>query len=132
MSGLSFVDRTSGEDKTEDARAIMREKAPELLGLMAQVCDIHTAVGLVLVVLQLCQSRFQSCTFFASVLLLCWCFDAAERFVVTLLMLTIDRETADQHTILKECGSFYKAFVQRKVYRKQTKKRVYVQIRCAS
>lgn len=37
MDGLSFVDRASGEDKTEAARAIMREKAPELLQMMAQV-----------------------------------------------------------------------------------------------
>lgn len=37
VSGLSFVDSSSGEDKTEAARAIMREKAPELLQLMAQV-----------------------------------------------------------------------------------------------
>lgn len=37
MDGLSFVDRVSGEDKTEAARAIMREKAPELLQMMAQV-----------------------------------------------------------------------------------------------
>lgn len=37
VSGLSFVDRTTGEDKTERARAIMKEKAPELLDLIAQV-----------------------------------------------------------------------------------------------
>lgn len=37
VDGLSFVDRASGEDKTEAARAIMREKAPELLKMMAQV-----------------------------------------------------------------------------------------------
>ena len=37
VAGLSFVDRASGEDKTEAARAIMQEKAPELLELMAQV-----------------------------------------------------------------------------------------------
>eukprot|EP00904_Undaria_pinnatifida_P006265 jgi/Undpi1/2769/HiC_scaffold_14.g06146.m1 len=36
VAGLSFVDRASGEDKTEAARAIMQEKAPELLELMAQ------------------------------------------------------------------------------------------------
>lgn len=38
VSGLSFVDRATGEDKTDTARAILREKAPELLDLMAQVC----------------------------------------------------------------------------------------------
>lgn len=37
VSGLSFLDRETGEDKTETARSIMREKAPELLELMAQV-----------------------------------------------------------------------------------------------
>ncbi|CAM9989162.1 unnamed protein product [Hapterophycus canaliculatus] len=37
VSGLSFADRKTGEDKTEAARAIMREKAPELLELFAQV-----------------------------------------------------------------------------------------------
>lgn len=34
---MSFVDRATGDDKTEAARAILREKAPELLELMAQV-----------------------------------------------------------------------------------------------
>lgn len=37
VSSLSFVDRATGDDKTEAARAILREKAPELLELMAQV-----------------------------------------------------------------------------------------------
>lgn len=37
MSELSFCDPTTGEDKTEQAKKLMREKAPELLQLMAQV-----------------------------------------------------------------------------------------------
>lgn len=37
MSELSFSDVTTGDDQTETARAIMREKAPELLRFMAQV-----------------------------------------------------------------------------------------------
>lgn len=41
VSELLFVDRATGEDKTESARAILREKAPELLELMAQV-TAHT------------------------------------------------------------------------------------------
>lgn len=37
VSGLSFVDQTSGEDRTAAAREIMLQKAPELLELLAQV-----------------------------------------------------------------------------------------------
>lgn len=42
VSELLFVDRATGEDKTESARMILREKAPELLELMAQVTRRHT------------------------------------------------------------------------------------------
>ncbi|CAM9241903.1 unnamed protein product [Ectocarpus sp. 8 AP-2014] len=44
VSELLFVDRATGEDKTESARAVLREKAPELLELMAQT-TVFTSFG---------------------------------------------------------------------------------------
>eukprot|EP00752_Nemacystus_decipiens_P018200 g16329.t1 len=44
VSSLSFVDRATGDDKTESARAILREKAPELLELVAQT-TVFAAFG---------------------------------------------------------------------------------------
>lgn len=44
MPELSFVDPATGEDRTEAAKEIIRQKAPELLELVTQVRRVNASV----------------------------------------------------------------------------------------